>query len=149
VRRFRRQLGARDRLFFIIGIDAFVEIATWREPEALLREAEFIVASRPGYSLEQVRAALPESMRSEAAKLRRGATKVRVGNATIHLLPETRDRASASEIRAAGARGKKLGAMVPKNVAEYIEKMHLYEAGEADQPEATAASVHHHTTGGH
>ena len=149
VRRFRRLLGARDRLFFIIGIDAFLEISTWREPEALLREAEFIVAGRPGYSLEDVAAALPASIREEGESPRRGATRVKVANAVIHLLPETRDRASATEIRAAAARGKKLGAMVPKRVAEYIEKMHLYKAGTAGQPEIIAANGHHQTTGGH
>src|SRR5690348_9876092 len=63
VRRFKRTLGKSDRLFFLIGIDAFLKIAEWKEPEALLGEAEFIVGSRPGHSLAQVAEALPESLR--------------------------------------------------------------------------------------
>src|SRR5438105_434515 len=54
VRRFKRSLGKSDRLFFLVGIDAFLKIAEWKDPEALLGEAEFIVGSRPGHSLAQV-----------------------------------------------------------------------------------------------
>ena len=39
VRRVRAELKRNDRLFFIIGIDAFLDLAKWREPVALLREA--------------------------------------------------------------------------------------------------------------
>jgi len=44
----KQSLKKIDRLFFLIGMDAFADIAKWREPEALFRECEFIVASRPG-----------------------------------------------------------------------------------------------------
>src|ERR1043165_7980448 len=67
VRRFRATLALSDRLFFLIGIDAFLGIANWREPEALLREVEFIVASRPGFSLADIARALPESIRPKDA----------------------------------------------------------------------------------
>ena len=68
VRRLKQSLKKIDRVFFLIGIDAFAEIAKWREPEALLRECAFIVASRPGYSLADVANALPGK---SSAKIRR------------------------------------------------------------------------------
>src|ERR1700674_2283569 len=43
VRRLKESLKKIDRLFFLIGMDAFADIAQWKEPEALLRECEFIV----------------------------------------------------------------------------------------------------------
>ena len=51
VRRLKRTLKKSDRLFFLIGMDAFRDVAKWREARALLGECDFIVASRPGYSL--------------------------------------------------------------------------------------------------
>src|SRR2546423_6477103 len=63
VRALRGRLDKNDRLFFLIGIDAFADIAKWRQPEALLRACEFVVASRPGYSLAQVADALPPRLR--------------------------------------------------------------------------------------
>ena len=49
VRRLRQTLKKSDRLFLLIGMDAFQDIAKWHEAEALFRECEFIVASRPGF----------------------------------------------------------------------------------------------------
>ena len=75
VRRFRQRLGKRDKLFFLIGIDAFQDIAKWHDPVALLRECEFVVASRPGFSLAEAAMALPEEIRPKQniAKLFRAA----------------------------------------------------------------------------
>src|SRR5438445_726420 len=70
VRRLKQSLKKSDRLFFLIGIDAFDDIATWHEPEALLQECEFIVASRPGYSLADVANALPEKLRPAPAVIK-------------------------------------------------------------------------------
>jgi len=63
VKRLKESLKKSDRLFFLIGMDAFSEIAHWHQAEALFRECEFIVASRPGYSLADVANALPEKIR--------------------------------------------------------------------------------------
>src|ERR1022692_4273323 len=67
VRRLKATLKKADRLFFLIGIDAFRDIAKWREARALLAECEFIVASRPGYSLRDVAEALPDDLRPSSA----------------------------------------------------------------------------------
>jgi nicotinate-nucleotide adenylyltransferase len=45
----REQLGPQDRLFFIIGADAFAEIESWRRWREVVRAVIFIVASRPGH----------------------------------------------------------------------------------------------------
>src|SRR5205807_4153048 len=63
VRRLKRTLASTDRLFFIIGLDSFWDIAKWREPQELLRLCEFVVISRPGYSLHDLANALPPSLR--------------------------------------------------------------------------------------
>ena len=148
VRRFRRHLGKRDRLFFLIGIDAFLEIATWRDPVSLLREAEFIVVSRPGYSLQGLVRALPASLRTSQTKRRSHAGDLEVGAVTIHVLATARERVSATEVRTAAARGKNLNKMVPPAVAEYIEKTHLYRSRRPVARAAAHAHLHHHGTGG-
>src|SRR5208282_5432186 len=63
VKRLKQQFKKADRLFLLIGIDAFEDIAKWHQAEALFRECEFVVASRPGYSLADVANALPASLR--------------------------------------------------------------------------------------
>lgn len=136
VRRLRDRLKKSDKLFFLIGIDAFLSIAKWRNSVELLRECEFIVASRPGYSLADVAAALPEELRPPE-KVRKifardaAAGRIVHAGAVVHLLPEVEVPVSATQIRADAAAGRSVKRFVGPSVAEYIAKTRLYRA-EAD-----------------
>jgi nicotinate-nucleotide adenylyltransferase len=141
VRRFRRTLAKSDRLFFLIGIDAFLKIAQWKEPEALLSQAEFIVGSRPGHSLAQVAEALPQSIRprqavSHAFRKQPAQGELVLGAVHIHFLEDVNVPVSSTQIRAAALGGRSLARFVPEPVAEYIKKMRLYRAGKAAETEA-------------
>jgi nicotinate-nucleotide adenylyltransferase len=131
VRRVKRTLHKDDRLFFLIGIDAFLEIASWKDAAALLRECEFIVASRPGYTLADVANALPSGFVQRAAPAIRPRTSSRggdfvAGGAHIHLLDSVHVPVSATQIRRAAGHRAALTRLVPLPVAEYISKMGLY-----------------------
>ncbi len=132
VLRLKRSFKAADRLFLLIGMDAFADIAKWHQSEALFRECEFVVASRPGYSLADVANALPESLRPRPEVTRPFHKQPATGDlvlpgATIHLLADLHQPASATAIRQAAAAGKPLGRFVDAPVAEYIRKMGLYK----------------------
>src|SRR5208283_635522 len=71
VRRVKAGLRKGDGLYFLIGIDAFRDIAKWHLAEELLRECEFIIAARPGYSLAGVASSLPKGLRRAAAELQK------------------------------------------------------------------------------
>ncbi|HEY3769564.1 MAG TPA: nicotinate-nucleotide adenylyltransferase [Candidatus Angelobacter sp.] len=140
VRRLKGMLKKTDKLYFLIGIDAFKDIATWRQPEELLAEVEFIVVSRPGYSLADVGRALPQSLRPTDLMLRALAHKngrqqqsdgtIAVMGATVHLLGEVHEKVSSTQIRAAANKPvKHVSRHVPQLVAEYIKKEHLYTGG--------------------
>jgi nicotinate-nucleotide adenylyltransferase len=132
LRRLKQSLKATDKVFLIIGMDAFAEIATWRQAETLFRECEFVVASRPGSSLADVANALPESLRPRAEVTRPFQKHAATGDlvlkgATIHLLGDLKQPASATAIRTAAVAGKPLGRFVDTAVAEYIKKAGLYK----------------------
>jgi nicotinate-nucleotide adenylyltransferase len=132
VRRVERNLKKSDKLFLIIGIDAFMDIATWYRADDLLQSVEFIIASRPGFSMADVANALPESMRP-APEVSRAFTKQRpqgtivTGGATLHLLDKVAENVSSTNIRAAVQAGRPLKKYVPEAVADYIKKQHLYK----------------------
>ena len=129
VRRLKRTLKKSDRVFFLIGIDAFKDIASWHEARALLGECDFIVASRPGYSLRDVALALPEELQPAAARALRkqaGKGKLIFPGVRLHLLDGVRQSVSATAIRAAAAQGKALTRWVDPMVADYIRKHGLY-----------------------
>src|SRR5207302_2412432 len=122
VQKFKKTLRKSDKLFFLIGIDAFREIAKWHEPQALFRECEFIVASRPGYSLADVANALPESLRPAAHVTKPFAKQPAKGDlvltgATVRLLENVNQSVSATAIREAVAAKRPLGKYVDAAVA--------------------------------
>jgi nicotinate-nucleotide adenylyltransferase len=132
VRQLKRGCKASDKLFLLIGMDAFAEITNWHEAESLFREVEFVVAGRPGYSLADVANALPEKLRPRAEVTKPFHKQPATGDlvlpgVTIHLLGDLRQPASATAIRTAAAAGKSLGKFLEPAVAEYIRKMGLYK----------------------
>jgi nicotinate-nucleotide adenylyltransferase len=133
VRRLKKQLKKSDQLFFLIGMDAFKDISKWRDPEALLRETEFVVMNRPGWSLAEVGASLPASMRPTVAVTKAMQHQPATGDivlkgATLHLLTDVSEKISATQIRKAAQSGRKLDQLVGSAVAEYIRKTGLYRA---------------------
>jgi nicotinate-nucleotide adenylyltransferase len=132
VRRLKREFKKADRLFLLIGIDAFADIAKWHKSEALFRECEFVVASRPGYSLADVANALPASLRPREEATRPFHKQAATGDlvlsgVTIHLLDDVYQNISSTTIRQNAAAGKPLGRFVEPGVADYIKKVGLYK----------------------
>jgi nicotinate-nucleotide adenylyltransferase len=145
VRKVKAGLRRGDRLYFLIGIDAFRDIAKWHKAEELLRECEFIIAARPGYSLADVAESLPEGLRPKAKELKKFRSadfheSLRLPGVTLHLLPETHEDVSATQIRAAMKKRKELSELVPDSVAEYIRKEGLYRPVTKTKPK-TGRSV--------
>jgi nicotinate-nucleotide adenylyltransferase len=118
---------ARERLtalqlFFVIGADAFAEIATWHRYPAVLDSAHFAVVARPGTTLEHLRARLPAlAHRLAAPEQALTATTPRV----ILIEAGTPD-VSSTVIRQRVARGASIDGLVTSSVAEYIAQHLLY-----------------------
>jgi nicotinate-nucleotide adenylyltransferase len=133
VRRLKQSFKKADRLFLLIGIDAFKDIAKWHQADALFRECEFIVASRPGFSLADVARALPESLRPREEVTRPFHKQAATGDlvlsgVTIHLLDEVSQPISSTAIRQAAAASRPLTRFVDPAVADYIKKTGLYKS---------------------
>ena len=131
LRKLKARLKSSDRVFFLIGIDAFLEIQTWHEPLALFGECAFVVASRPGHSLADVANALPENLRPKSAatepfKKHPAKGDLVLPGVNVHLLDGLQHAISATAIREAVKTGKSLGKLVDPAVADYIKKQDLY-----------------------
>ena len=146
VRRVKSSLKKSDELFFLIGIDAFLEISTWKQPAQLLSECDFIVASRPGHSLADVGEALPETLRPSPAVLQalrkqKASGTIALPSTTIHLLSGVNEKVSSTQIRAAAGKSvHQLSRYVPETVAGYIKKEHLYTSNSAQEKKESTDS---------
>jgi len=116
------------RLFFILGVDAFLDIGTWREYEKVLEECFFIVTGRPGFELERARDVLGGRLRETMGPL--AAAGSLAGPAAprvrIVLLPIRAIDVSSTAVRDRARRGRSLDGLVPRSVAVYIKEHQLY-----------------------
>jgi len=123
-----RQLHAEgwipSQIFFILGSDAFAEIATWREFPAVLDAANFVVIARPGTTLDAAAAKTP----ALRGRLRSPDETSGASGTSIFLVEaHTRD-VSSSSIRARLAARQPIDDLVPAAVARHIAAHHLYGA---------------------
>lgn len=126
--RLRDQGHRRTQLFFIVGADAFAEIATWHDYPAVLDDAHFVVVSRPGYPAADLVETVP-NLRGRMRPLTGGAERLSVDAETapaVFLIDAVTPDVSSTDIRARVARGEPLGELVPANVAAYIAHHRLY-----------------------
>jgi nicotinate-nucleotide adenylyltransferase len=133
LRRLREHLQPTDELFFLLGADSFLTLRRWHNCTELLLFCNFIVAGRPGFSLEQFNAALPKGVRNTGEARAAGFTRFTLagpsGQSTeLFLLPDLDQDISATEIRAALAEGSELETVLAPSVAEYIRSHGLYRA---------------------
>ncbi len=102
IEKLKPDLAAGDRLFFIIGADAFAEIGSWKRWRDVIESVEFIVVSRPGHQYE-----VPEGAR-------------------VHRLDSLDLPVSSSEIRARLMSGDDR-VDAPAAVLQYIRERNLYK----------------------
>ena len=132
VRYFRHVYhGDGDRIFFIIGADAFLDIPMWKEYETLLGLCDFIIANRPGIRPEALRLVIPPDLTARPGDRKEMAAApspvvAHLRCSTVYLLENVANDASATDIRRRAQRGQSIHGLVSSRVEEYILKQGLY-----------------------
>lgn len=124
----------RDTTFgFIIGLDAFLDIETWKHADQLFSLCQFIVSSRPGLSFAKLESLsfFPPHYAGQLQKLDAGQiTRLDVSLSAGHpliLLSVPPSDVSASTIRKYLSRGEPVGQWLPAPVESYILQHRLYQ----------------------
>jgi nicotinate-nucleotide adenylyltransferase len=122
---------AGSELFFLLGIDAFLDIPNWREPERLITLVNFAVVSRPsGGFADLVASPYLKIARRQAADLEHGKTDVltvAVGESTVaELIRITPLEISSTDIRERIKRGDSIKYLLPEAVESFIISNNLY-----------------------
>jgi len=131
VRYFRHTYhGHGDRIFFIIGADAFLDIPMWKEYEALLDSCDFIIANRPGIRPEALKLVIPPDLIA-APNAKREADPpsqviAQLRRTTVYLLENVSSDISATDIRRKASKQQSIHGLVSARVEEYILKQGLY-----------------------
>jgi len=121
------------KLGFIIGLDAFLDLPSWKQAPHLLKICHFIVCSRPGVTFTQLQSVSllpPISIASLQNLDQRVEIRLEVplssGN-SMTLLSVPPCEVSASRIREHIALKRPIGAWLPPAVESYIIRHLLYQ----------------------
>jgi nicotinate-nucleotide adenylyltransferase len=122
LRQFHERGCTASDLYFVIGADAFAEIASWRAYPQILDQANFAVVSRPGHPVEE----LPQQMPALASRMTRSANDAPRAEPTIILIDARTADVSATAIRRRRAEGQPIAGLVDAAVEHHIEQHGLY-----------------------
>ncbi len=122
----------KSELYFILGIDAFIDLPGWKQPDMIVGLANLVIISRPGYSFADLRSS-PYLKGVSDKKLR----EMDSGNLDMFafaisenqkgiLCNVTAMNISASNIRNLMKSGENINYLLPDSVKSYIISHNLY-----------------------
>ncbi|MBM4297292.1 MAG: nicotinate-nucleotide adenylyltransferase [Deltaproteobacteria bacterium] len=126
VREYRKSKSKDDSLFFIIGLDAFREIGTWRNYHELFSLCNFIVTSRPGTPERDLFKGSGVAVKRHFCYDSKSKVYRHWSGTRVHFIELTDIAISASEIRALVRQGKSIRYLGPSSVERYIKRHRLY-----------------------
>jgi nicotinate-nucleotide adenylyltransferase len=124
-----RQQDPHGERYFIIGLDSYRDIASWKDFSRIFSLSHLVITTRPGVLVKEPLEPLPVAMHKdfcydkESKKIRHQS-----GNYLI-FLEETKLDISSTQIRERLRKGQSVEHLLPSDVAVYIEKHGLYKSG--------------------
>jgi nicotinate-nucleotide adenylyltransferase len=129
VREFAQGKNRGDALYFIIGLDAFHEIGTWKNFADIFPLCNFIVTSRPGSKEKDPLKGTGVAVKKLFCYDFKEKNYRHESGMRVYFDELTDIAISASEIRALVKEGKSIRYLVPSAVEKYIKRRGLYLNG--------------------
>lgn len=129
LRDLRAELGLDASIVFLMGADQLQKLDSWRDWQELFGLANFGVAARPGYRLDEV--GLPSAVARELAQRHATPDEVRRSPAGRVCLAHTLAvDISATQVRVAvhADKGTDISALLAPQVLDYIQQHNLYKS---------------------
>ena len=122
----------KSEFYFILGIDAFIDLPCWKHPGRLVELTNLVVISRPDYSFAELLSSpylkgVSRKILRELDKRNREEVIIDIaGNSKGILINVTGINISASHIRDLMKSGKNINYLLPDSVKSYIISHNLY-----------------------
>ena len=147
VREVQRLSGPQSTLYFIVGVDAFLEMSAWRQIRDLFRLARVIVTARPGWRLDEVTGLLTAEQRRilgdpairylKVSEIDPARVEQEWSPRQVLLVEVVSLDIASRDIRQLVEEGRSIRHLVPDTVAAYMAKNRLYQrAAEAPRKRA-------------
>jgi len=126
LRQVRQEQGPDWELYFILGLDAILEITTWKDYRELFTLCHFVALDRPGYDRGQLEEVLRREVHPQFQPLERETGFQHPSGYKVFLLATTLMDISATRIRSLVGEGRSIRYLLPEAVRRYIIKQKLY-----------------------
>jgi len=132
VHHFKHTLPDKCRIYLIMGLDAFLEIDSWKSYEELLAQIPFIVINRPlagnrhGFAWGVMEDYLKTSLSAEYEFSESQSCYLRAEKQPIYVYEVTALDISSTMIRKLIKKGRSIEYLVPQKVAKFIKSKGLY-----------------------
>lgn len=123
---FTQTLGKDLDLFFILGMDAFLEINTWKNYQELFSLCNFIVMTRPGYEVKGIHNGIPSQLMNDFTYMPDEKRFIHRSRLSIYFKEVTPIDISSCSIRALMKNNLSINTMLPEKVKHYIEEHKFY-----------------------
>jgi nicotinate-nucleotide adenylyltransferase len=120
-----RKTTSADDLYLIIGMDKLDELSQWKKSSEIIKEANLIVTSRPGYSFPDSEEELPTFIKEQIADFGFNFIELKTGRNVQFLKLQDID-VSGSEMRKMLRSGRSVEKYIPLGVESYIRDHRLY-----------------------
>jgi nicotinate-nucleotide adenylyltransferase len=128
VRYFKNTLDDGAALFFIIGIDAFWEIETWRAYRDLFKLCHFVVIDRPGYRRTRMNEFILQKISPDMIYFPRENRFQHPSGFSIYFFTVTLMDISSTRIRRLRQNNQTIRYLLPEKVEDYILERKFYAA---------------------
>lgn len=126
LRLLREEVGPDWELYFILGLDAMLEIRTWKDYAQLFELCHFVVLDRPGYDRSRLEEMLTRDVEPQLQALEGGAGFQHLSGYQVLWQQTTLLDISATGIRRLVRQVRSIRYLLPEPVRGYIIKHGLY-----------------------
>jgi nicotinate-nucleotide adenylyltransferase len=126
---FQRLGGEAAELYFILGLDAFLEIGTWKDPGTLFTLCHFVILTRPGFEKIFTPEHLPVDLAPDFCYDPKKDGYVHKSGFGVFPREITALDISSTKIRDIVREGRSIRYLVPPAVENFIAEQKFYQKG--------------------
>lgn len=118
--------GGAEAIYFLVGLDAFLELPTWKRYLELFSLCHFVVVARPGYHWQEAHSMLTSHVSADFTFDATEQVFAHPRHLTVYYREVTLMDISSSKIRERLAAVRSVRYLLPEKVESYIQRQGLY-----------------------
>ncbi len=115
-----------DEFYFIIGMDSFRDLESWKDYRRIFELCNLVVAARPGVVVDDPKNLLPIAIMKEFCYNCASKTLRHISGTAVFFVEETFLDISSTRIRQLVGKGHSTRYLIPSAICTYIERHGLY-----------------------